>query len=239
MIKTLSKFPMIPQADIRDSRKKDNCDIVNVMKQLFEIHMYKIDIALTIPDDQAFAVLNLTHSILNGGLPEDSPVNTDAVFIRRAKRLLSILADQLKLLPEKLAMNGVWLLDERPVKYGGFSDIYHGRYMREDGKEVEVALKVLKIFNDQSDDARRILHEKFAKEALSWSLLHHPNVVPFLGVDSWTFPGHTTAMVSEWMARGSILSYMLDNSPCSEYAIKIIHDIIQGIMYLHSVIYSR
>jgi hypothetical protein len=180
---------MILQPDIQDGRKRDNCDIVNVMKQLFEIGMYEIDIALTIPDDQAFAVLNLTHSvcycslrwmlfqqtlsqILDGGLPEDSPVNTDKVFIRRAKRLLSILADQLKLLPEKFVIHGVWLLDERPVKYGGFSHIYHGQYMREDGKEVEVALKVLKIFNDQSDDARRILHEKFAKEALSWSLLH-------------------------------------------------------------------
>jgi hypothetical protein len=34
---------------------------------------------------------------------------------------------------------------------------------------VEVALKVLKIFHDQSDSDRRILHKKFAKEALSWN----------------------------------------------------------------------
>ncbi|KAJ7795558.1 kinase-like domain-containing protein, partial [Mycena olivaceomarginata] len=105
---------------------------------------------------------------------------------------------------------------------GGFADIYHGQYTNDKGEQVEVALKVLKIFHDQSDSDRRILHKKFAKEALSWNDLKHENIVPFLGVDSATFPGQTMAMVSQWMAHGSVLAYMIDNSPCFDYAIDFV-----------------
>ncbi|KAF8192832.1 kinase-like domain-containing protein, partial [Mycena galopus ATCC 62051] len=139
------------------------------------------------------------------------------------------------ILPEKLEVRNVVLLTDRPVKFGGFSDIYHRQYTNNTGEKVEVALKILKIFHDQSDSAWRILHQKFAREALAWSYLKHENIVPLLGVDSLTFPGQTIVMVSQWMAQGSVLSYMLDNSPCSKYAIHLIHDVITGLSYLHSV----
>ncbi|KAJ7842103.1 kinase-like domain-containing protein, partial [Mycena olivaceomarginata] len=152
---------------------------------------------------------------------------------RRAHRLLNILADFLKILPEELAIDGVMLLSDRPVKYGGFADIYHGKYTNSQGEEVEVALKVLKIFQDQSDEARHILRQKFAREALVWHHLKHPNVVPFLGVDSTTFPSPTMAMVSSWMPQGSALTYMAEHSPVSQYALTLLDDVIQGLMYLH------
>jgi hypothetical protein len=76
--------------------------------------------------------------------------------MRRAHRLLRLLADLLKILPEKLQVHDVVLLNDRPVKYGGFADIYHGQYTNDHGTQVEVALKVLKIFHDQSDFDRRI-----------------------------------------------------------------------------------
>jgi hypothetical protein len=30
------------------------------------------------------------------------------------------------------------------------------------------------------------------------------------------------AMMSKWMAQGNVLSYMADNSPCSDYAIPFV-----------------
>ncbi|KAJ7240626.1 kinase-like domain-containing protein, partial [Mycena haematopus] len=139
------------------------------------------------------------------------------------------------LLPEELAVTDVVLLSEHPTKHGGFSNIYHGRYTDADGKQKEVALKVLKIFEDQSDERRHLLHDKFTKEALVWRYLKHRNVVPFLGVDSTTFPSPARAMVSPWMVQGSVLKYMAENSPVAGYAVDLLNDVIRGLQYLHSV----
>jgi len=47
----------------------------------------------------------------------------------------------------------------------------------------------------------------FYKEAIVWKSLHHPNVVPLLGVLKDWF-GHRFAMVSEWMTNGSINAFV-------------------------------
>ncbi|KAJ7477474.1 kinase-like domain-containing protein, partial [Mycena latifolia] len=120
------------------------------------------------------------------------------------------------------------------VQYGGFADIYHGQYTNSEGEDVQVALKVLKVFPDQSDPTRHLILRKFAKEALVWHYLRHPNIVPFIGVDATTFPTPMMAMVSSWMSQGGVLQYMRKNSPMSRYAITLLNDIIQGLMYLHS-----
>ncbi|KAJ7792599.1 kinase-like domain-containing protein, partial [Mycena olivaceomarginata] len=156
------------------------------------------------------------------------------LFSRRAYHLLNVLAAQLHLLPEQLAITNVFLLSAHPVKHGGFSAIYHGRYENDDGKEVEFALKVLKMFDDQPEERRHLPHRKFTQEALVWNLLKHKNIVPFLGVDSTTFPSPARAMVSPWMAKGNVLAYIAENSPVAPYALKLLNDVIAGLSYLHS-----
>jgi hypothetical protein len=67
---------------------------------------------------------------------------------------------------------GTTLLSRKhPAKHGGFSDIYQGSYLDADEKQVEVALKVLKNFEDQSDERRALLYDKFTKETLVWRYL--------------------------------------------------------------------
>ncbi|KAJ7762439.1 hypothetical protein B0H14DRAFT_2403626, partial [Mycena olivaceomarginata] len=121
-----------------------------------------------------------------------------------------------------IIISGVVLSSKHPAKHGGFSDIYQGSYLDADGKQVEVALKVLKIFEDQSDERCALLYDKFTKETLVWRYLKHKNIVPFLGVDSTTFPSPARAMVSPWMPLGSVLKYMADHSPSSTYAIELV-----------------
>ncbi|KAJ7305459.1 kinase-like domain-containing protein [Mycena albidolilacea] len=62
------------------------------------------------------------------------------------------------------------------------------------------------------------------------------NIVPFLGVDSTTFPGPARAMmVSPWMPLGSVLGYIASISV--DYAVVVVdllNNIIQGLAYLHS-----
>ncbi|KAJ7239895.1 kinase-like domain-containing protein, partial [Mycena rebaudengoi] len=118
---------------------------------------------------------------------------------------------------------------------GGFSNVYRGRFTNTNETQVEVALKVLKTFEDQSHETRRLLNQKFIKEALIWHSLKHTNIVPFLGVNSITFPSLSRAVVCPWMPRGSVLKYMMEHSPSSVYALDLLNDVVQGLMYLHSV----
>ncbi|KAJ7848987.1 kinase-like domain-containing protein, partial [Mycena olivaceomarginata] len=75
----------------------------------------------------------------------------------------------------------------------------------------------------------------FTKEALVWHYLKHRNILPFLSIDSTTFssPVMTMALVSPWMAQGSVVSYIMANSPINLYATELINDVIQGLSYLH------
>ncbi|KAF8214638.1 kinase-like domain-containing protein, partial [Mycena galopus ATCC 62051] len=141
---------------------------------------------------------------------------------RRAQHFVNWLATHLKLLPEEISISGIVLLNELPVKHGGFSSVYRGQYEDSYGVQVEVALKVLKIFQDQTDEDHVILHRKFVREALIWHYLRHENIVPFLGIDSTTFPSPSQAMVSPWMPLGSVLKYIGEHSPSFTYATDLV-----------------
>ncbi|KAJ7777779.1 kinase-like domain-containing protein [Mycena olivaceomarginata] len=221
LLECLPDIYFIKRSQILKQQAQDNIKIAHRLEQLFELN-YRKEIA-GVPREHAISVLNLTYSILDGVLPKNDVIKDAQQFSRRAHRLLNLLAAQLKLLPEELAVKEVVLLSEHPIKHGGFSNIYHGRYKNPDGEHQEVALKVLKIFEDQSDDRRNLLHDKFTKEAL------------FIGVDSTTFPSPARAMVSPWMAQGSVLKYIAETSPVAPYAVELLNDVIKGLKYLHSV----
>ncbi|KAJ6459024.1 hypothetical protein C8R45DRAFT_1081570 [Mycena sanguinolenta] len=233
ILKRLSDIPLIKRSQIIKNQGQDNIKFANKLQQLFELN-YRREIA-TVPREHAIGVLNLTHDLLDVGLPDNDVIPDIQVFFRRAHRLLNLLAAHLKLLPEELAVTDVVLLSEHPTKHGGFSNIYHAQFKSASGEQKQVALKVLKIFEDQSEERRHVLHDKFTREALVWRYLKHTNVVPFLGVDSTTFPSPARAMVSPWMPQGSVLKYMAENSPVGGYAVELINDVIKGLKYLHSV----
>jgi hypothetical protein len=45
------------------------------------------------------------------------------------------------------------------------------------------------------------------REAFTWKHLHHQHVLPFLGIDVDTFPGHQ-CMVTLWMSNGTVMDYL-------------------------------
>jgi hypothetical protein len=55
--------------------------------------------------------------------------------------------------------------------------------------------------------------QRLCTEGLVWRQLHHPNVLPFLGIDGRTFKDITSlGLVSPWMERGTIMNYIKTNS---------------------------
>jgi len=88
----------------------------------------------------------------------------------------------------------------------------------------KVAVKVLKVYS--TSDFNKItsvshhqglpgvcigelmlatIAQMFCKEVVTWKSLHHPNVLPLLGV---TMGERLFAMVSEWMVNGNITEFV-------------------------------
>ncbi|KAJ6531027.1 hypothetical protein B0H19DRAFT_1190057 [Mycena capillaripes] len=233
ILELLSKIQVITRAQINRRLVKDNIKIAEMLQRLLELNSYKQDIP-SLPQEYTLAVMNLTNNMLEYGLPANAGFKDPKVFALRARHFLHWLAEYLERLPDELTVSGVVLLNEHPVKHDGFSNVYCGKYKDPDGNQAEVALKVLKIFEDQTDENCCVLNQKFVKEALVWYYLKHRNIVSFLGVDGQTFPNPSRAMVSPWMPLGSVLKYMGEHSPSSPYALQLLNDVLQGLTYLHS-----
>ncbi|KAF8174693.1 kinase-like domain-containing protein, partial [Mycena galopus ATCC 62051] len=69
------------------------------------------------------------------------------------------------------------------------------------------------------------------REALLWKDLHHPNILPFLGIDRYSFPSFF-CMVSPWMEHGTVINYLKTHGFSD--VDKLLYHIAQGLQYLHS-----
>ncbi|KAK0486542.1 hypothetical protein IW261DRAFT_1456002 [Armillaria novae-zelandiae] len=83
---------------------------------------------------------------------------------------------------------------------GGFADIWKGRL-----HSTQVFLKVLRIFPPKI--VRENILRQFCREALVWRQLHHPNILPFLGVNGDLFDP-SFCLISPWMKNGNLMSYL-------------------------------
>ncbi|KAF7333645.1 Kinase-like protein [Mycena sanguinolenta] len=143
---------------------------------------------------------------------------------RMTRRIIRKLSASCDRLPSSLFIVGVKGRDEHPTFGGGFGDIYRASY-----DDQHVALKRMRHFLHGSD-LRRI-HLEFCREALVWKDLHHPYILPFLGIDRDSFPT-TLCMVSPWMKHGSVINYLKTHGHAN--VDMLLYEIAQGLEYLHS-----
>ncbi|KAF9259353.1 kinase-like protein, partial [Marasmius fiardii PR-910] len=71
----------------------------------------------------------------------------------------------------------------------------------------------------------------FYKEALLWTQLSHPNLLPFIGVNTTLLPGKL-CLLAPWMVNGQVNKFLEINP--SHDRLRVISEIIAGIVYLHS-----
>ncbi|KXN82330.1 hypothetical protein AN958_02678 [Leucoagaricus sp. SymC.cos] len=83
---------------------------------------------------------------------------------------------------------------------GGFSDIYKGRLGQQ-----QLCLKVIRLF--QRSDAKEML-KIYAKEAILWGALHHPNILPFYGIYYRDKERKQICLVSPWLPNGNLIDYL-------------------------------
>ncbi|KAF8987026.1 kinase-like protein, partial [Hymenopellis radicata] len=76
--------------------------------------------------------------------------------------------------------------------------------------------------------------QTFCEEALVWKQLHHPSVLPFLGVSQDLF--HPSfCLISPWMANGNIMTF-LSNNPTHD-RLQCILEVAEGLKYLHHAVH--
>ena len=104
--------------------------------------------------------------------------------------------------------------DSVEVECGGFANISQGTH---EGRSV--AIKVVRVYITSDLDVIRSVSiyfvslckpgmngfQRFCREGVAWKHLHHPNILPLLGV---TLTEFRFALVSEWMDNGNINEFI-------------------------------
>jgi serine/threonine protein kinase len=153
-------------------------------------------------------------------------MDQDVAYARRAFRVLAKLVKNGAFVPSSVFTQEIYqLTDQRYIFSGGFSDVYHA--ISNSGQEVAVKRLKMNIRGNSMDADKvtqvssrltRELEEDpvtymirplkcIYREALVWKQLKHPNILPFLGIDRWTF-GYELTLVSPWMPQGTLLNYI-------------------------------
>ncbi|KAF5381903.1 hypothetical protein D9757_007547 [Collybiopsis confluens] len=129
----------------------------------------------------------------------------DSAVRYRRLGFLRYLSKKFQILPSSLIVRDVRREGWNPVAGGGFADIWRGSL-----KERAVCLKVLRFAVEQDESTRARMRKQFCQEALVWRQLHHPNILPLLGVNTELF-FPSFCLISPWMEKRDIISYLKMN----------------------------
>ncbi|KAF9441661.1 kinase-like protein [Macrolepiota fuliginosa MF-IS2] len=115
--------------------------------------------------------------------------------------------------------------DSRYEDSGGFCDIVRGRT----DDDLELCLKVVRVYQRHETDK---IMKIYAREAILWGQLQHPNITPFYGIYYLNEAQERVCLVSPWMENGNIVMYLKSNPDIPRNP--LICGIILGLEYLHS-----
>ncbi|KAF9789266.1 kinase-like domain-containing protein, partial [Thelephora terrestris] len=127
------------------------------------------------------------------------------------------------LLPRSLKIPLCYDRSGTPLCHGGYADVWKGEYQ---GRQV--AVKVLRVY--YTSDFEKMT-SKCCKEVVTWKNLHHPNVLPLLGVMMENTPP-LFAMASEWMENGNINEFIKVHHDANRF--ELLKDVAKGLIYMHS-----
>ncbi|KAG6808709.1 hypothetical protein H0H92_003174 [Tricholoma furcatifolium] len=115
-------------------------------------------------------------------------------------------------------------MENMPIASGGYADIYQVS-LWQDGRRLETCFKVIRIYEQTGVES---LTKLYAKEAIVWAQLSHPNILPFLGICQF----HSRpAIVTPWAENGHINDYLTRNPDVNR--VLLCFDTAEGLEYLH------
>ncbi|KDQ10198.1 hypothetical protein BOTBODRAFT_178386 [Botryobasidium botryosum FD-172 SS1] len=129
-------------------------------------------------------------------------------------------ASRYKPLASAIDLSRVVRLGTQPLGRGGFGECWQG-LLPEKGK---VAMKCSHGNIPEESVLRRA-----RREASVWQNLHHPNILPFLGL---TTLGSVTYLISPWMENGDLLAYVRRHPGAD--CLTLLLQVAKGVEYLHT-----
>ncbi|KZP04035.1 kinase-like protein [Athelia psychrophila] len=152
----------------------------------------------------------------------------DPAFKQRHVKALVKLSASSGLFPTCLVLNDV-TLEPDPVASGAFGEVYKGAL-----RGHLIAVKMLKMY--RSSVVEKILRG-FAREAVTWRQLSHPNVLPFYGVYHLNTASPRVCLVCPWMEQGNVVEYLAraDETGRIVDCVTLALDVAKGLEHLHSV----
>jgi len=124
------------------------------------------------------------------------------------------------LYPKCFAIEDVVAISDNPVAAGGFADIYQGKFM---GRTV--CVKMFRVY--QTSHVEDVM-KHFAREAILWGQLSHPNLLPFYGLYRFC---SRPCLVSPWVPNGDINEFLRQKPNVDRVLLAL--DLATGIQYLH------
>ncbi|KAG6850018.1 hypothetical protein H0H93_002467 [Arthromyces matolae] len=116
------------------------------------------------------------------------------------------LSERTELYPTRFCLDGpIPTLEDDPVASGSYGDVYKLLY-----KGRETCCKV------------------YAREAIVWGQLRHPNILPFYGISKFR---SRVAFISHWAIHGDICEYLRSNPDANRILLAL--DTASGVEYLH------
>ncbi|KAF7337744.1 Kinase-like protein [Mycena sanguinolenta] len=219
LLELSSNLGLANDPSLRVALREDDKRIAALLVFIFTSKSLEED-ALRLEGDPAQHFLDVVQSTLDKGFLIDQEHS------RMARRMIRKLSVSCDMLPSSLFITGITMKERDPTFGGAYGDIYRASYENQ-----IVALKYMRAIHFlRGSDLRRI-RLRFCREALIWTQLHHPNILPCFGIDGDSFPS-SLCMVSPWMDHGTVLNYL--NEHGRDNADKLLYEIAQGLEYLHS-----
>ncbi|KAK7055190.1 kinase-like domain-containing protein [Favolaschia claudopus] len=217
LLEIVSKLGLTNDPNLRVALRSDRERIASLLVTSLQSENDR-DTMLNLSGDLAQCFLDVVQETLDKRLLQDAEHRMARSMVRR-------LSEASGSLPSSLFIpSAVCTRETYPTDGGGFGDIYRAFI---DGKPV--ALKRMRQFLHGSD-LRRI-HLKFCREALIWKDLHHPYILPLIGIDRDSFPDFL-CMVSPWMEHGTVIDFLKKHG--HDIVDKLLYETAQGLEYLHS-----
>ncbi|KAJ8077740.1 hypothetical protein PM082_002173 [Marasmius tenuissimus] len=167
--------------------------------------------------DEAQRYLDLFYALLDyPGISSQSQSTILELVLRLSKRS--------GMHPKCLKISGVARSGGRPVESDAFENVWKGAY---EGNIVRV--KVVTVFPDSNVPR---LFEDYMQEAIVWSRLKHPSLLPFMGI-CYLNEDSYMCTVSPWMQRGNLVQFLKSTPGEHVDHLSLASGVASGIAYLH------
>ncbi|KAG6815316.1 hypothetical protein H0H93_010249, partial [Arthromyces matolae] len=111
------------------------------------------------------------------------------------------ISERTELYPSRFFLeDAVLSSDDEPVISGGFSDVYKIIFRGE-----EMCFKVIRVYQRSKVEH---MAKVYAREAILWAQLSHPNILPFFGLAKFR---SRLSFVTRWAQNGSLPEYLVHN----------------------------